>query len=182
MSRLKFLLAAGAVLTGCEPTTEPDARAARLPAAAALGSTASIRFGINELGSPFPPQVGHDHSTNAADNLVPRTVMIARRGTVVFAVDPVHQVAIYRPGVEPEDVTVDGSTLEDADLGFGIVLPLFRINDPAGRLASSPSQGLSPQSWSPPPGTFDQPGRYLVICTSVPHFVLNRMFGWVIVQ
>lgn len=182
MSRLIPLLALGTVLAGCEPTTEPNARPTPFSSAALGGSTASIRFGLNELGSPFPPQVGHDHSTNAADNLVPRTVTIPRGGTVVFAVDPVHQVAVYRPGVEPEDIAVDGSTLEDADLGFGIVLPFFRINDPSGRLARSPSQGLSPQSWSPPLGTFDQPGRYLVICTSVPHFVLNRMFGWVIVQ
>jgi hypothetical protein len=182
MSRLRIVLAFGVILTGCEPTTEPASRSSGWFPVAATGSTASIRFGLNELGSPFPPQAGHDHSTNAVDNLVPRTVTIPRGGTVVFAVDPVHQAAVYRPGVEPEDIAVDGSTLEDADLGFGIVLPLFRINDPAGRLASSPSQGLSPQSWSPPPGTFDQPGRYLVICTSVPHFVLNRMFGWVIVK
>ena len=31
-------------------------------------------------------------------------------------------------------------------------------------------------------GTFSVPGRYLVICNFLPHFVDNDMYGWVIVQ
>jgi hypothetical protein len=109
-------------------------------------------------------------------------VVIGRGGSVTFEVDWVHQAAVYQPGIEPEDIRIDGSTLEDADLGLGIILPLFRINDPTGRLASSPSQSLTPESWTTPPDLFQSPGHYLVICTSVPHFVLNRMYGWVIVK
>lgn len=182
MPRLGYLLTLGALLAGCEPATDPGAAPTSLSAAGASLAAATARFGLNELGSPFPPQEGHDHSTNAADNMIPRTVVIRRGGSVTLAVDAVHQAAVYQPGIEPADIRVDASTLEDADLGFGIVLPLFRINDPAGRLAQSPSQSLALQPWTPPEGTFDQPGRYLVICTSVPHFVLNRMYGWVIVK
>ncbi len=157
-----------------------------LPSSATIApvarSTANVRFGLNELGSPFPPQDGHDHSSTAADMLVPQTVVIARGGSVTYQIDEVHQAAVYRPGVGPEDIRVDGATLEDADLGFGIVLPGFRINDPNGRLALAPPQALAEHTWTTPPGTFDAPGRYLVICTSAPHFVLNRMYGWIIVR
>ena len=168
-------------LAACDHPTAPDSAGAPAPNLAA-GATAVVRFGINELGSPFPPQVGHDHSSTAADMLVPQTVVIARGGSVTFQIDEVHQAAVYRPGILPGDIRIDGSTLEDADLGFGIVIPQFRINDPNGRLALAPPQALIEHTWTTPPGTFDAPGRYLVICTSAPHFVLNRMYGWVIVQ
>jgi hypothetical protein len=36
--------------------------------------------------------------------------------------------------------------------------------------------------WTTPPGTFDQPGTYLVICTTQVHFLFAKMYGWVIVK
>jgi plastocyanin len=63
-----------------------------------------------------------------------------------------------------------------------VVLQDFRINDPNGRVALAPAQALTAHSWTTPPGTFDQPGRYLVICTTLPHFAVNNMYGWVIVK
>ena len=168
------------LLAACDRPVDPDSAGAQAPAMAAA-ATATVRFGLNELGSPFPPQDRHDHSSTAADMLVPQTVVIARGGSVTFQIDEVHQAAVYRPGVLPGDIRLDATTLEDADLGFGIVLPQFRINDPNGRLALAPPQALVDHTWVTPPGTFDAPGRYLVICTSAPHFVLNRMYGWVIV-
>jgi plastocyanin len=186
MRHLTLVAGLGAVLLACEPTTQqsPDPSLGPGPAlsAAAAAATATVQFGLNQHGSPFPPQVGHDHSSQAKDVLVPRTVVISQGGSVSYTVDEVHQVAVYQAGTEPEAITVDGSTLESVDLGFGIVLPQFRINDPNGRLALSPPQALVDQTWTTPPGTFDEPGRYLVICTSVPHFVLNTMYGWVIVK
>lgn len=168
-------------LVACDQPVSPTPAVAGAPSLA-MAAVATVRFGINELGSPFPPQDRHDHSSTAADMLVPQTVVITRGGSVTFHIDEVHQAAVYRPGTLPGDIRIDGSTLESADLGFGIVLPQFRINDPNGRLALAPAQALVDQTWSTPPGTFDDPGRYLVICTSAPHFVLNRMYGWVIVQ
>ena len=168
-------------LVACDQPVSPTPAVAGAPGLA-MAAIATVRFGINELGSPFPPQDRHDHSSTAADMLVPQTVVITRGGSVTFHIDEVHQAAVYRPGTLPGDIRIDGSTLESADLGFGIVLPQFRINDPNGRLALAPAQALVDQTWTTPPGTFDEPGRYLVICTSAPHFVLNRMYGWVIVQ
>src|SRR5690349_16306819 len=84
-------------LAACDRPTAPEpAGAAALSPAA--GATAVVRFGINELGSPFPPQLRHDHSSTAADMLVPQTVVIARGGSVTFQIDEVHQAAVYRPG------------------------------------------------------------------------------------
>jgi len=57
------------------------------------------------------------------------------------------------------------------------------INDPDGRVALSPPLDFSDhQQWTTPGGTFDEPGRYLVICTTLPHFAEADMYGWVIVQ
>jgi plastocyanin len=168
-------------LVACDQPASPTAAGARTPGLA-VAATVSVRFGINERGSPFPQQNRHDQSSTAADRLVPQTVVITRGGSVTFQIDEVHQAAVYRPGMLPGDIRIDRSTLASADLGFGIVLPEFRINDPNGRLARAPSQALVDHTWTTPPGTFEEPGRYLVICTSAPHFVLNRMYGWVIVQ
>ena len=178
---ITLLTAAGLLCLACDRPVEPTTETL-IESGHPASLSGVVRFGNNALGSPFPPQVGHDHSTQAADMLVPGTVVINRGGSVTFEIDPVHQAAVYQPGVEPEDIRVDASTLEDMDLGFGIVLPDFRINDPAGRLVLAPTQALSRHTWTTPPGTFDAPGRYLVICTTTPHFVLNRMYGWVIVR
>jgi hypothetical protein len=179
--RAASLGALALTIVACDQPVAPTPGGAGTPNLAVV-ATATVRFGINELGSPFPPQDRHDHSSTAADMLVPQTVVIARGGSVTFQIDEVHQAAVYRPGLLPGDIRIDGTTLESADLGFGIVLPQFRINDPNGRLALAPAQALVDHTWTTPPGTFDEPGRYLVICTSAPHFVLNRMYGWVIVQ
>jgi|SRR5215213_6614877 len=182
MSRLLVAGSVGiALMVACQSTTGPDLSHSAALNTTALPLTATISFGLNDHSSPFPPQQGHDHSTNAADNLVPRTVVIGQGGSVTFEIDPVHQAAVYQPGILPGDIQVNASTLEDVDLGF-IILPNFRINDPNGRLALAPAQALTDQSWTTPAGTFDQPGTYLVICTTLPHFAVNKMYGWVIVQ
>jgi hypothetical protein len=179
--RATFVGVLALTLVACDQPVAPTPARAETPSLA-VAATTTVRFGINELGSPFPPQDRHDHSSTAADMLVPQTVVISRGGSVTFRIDEVHQAAVYRPGVLPGDIRIDGTTLESADLGLGIVLPQFRINDSNGRLALAPAQALVDRTWTTPPGTFAEPGRYLVICTSAPHFVLNRMYGWVIVQ
>ena len=133
-------------------------------------ATATVRFGRPETGSPFPPAADHDHSSHARDNLVPRTVVIARGGSVTYQVRGFHQVAIYRPDTQPEDISVPASGL---------------INDPDGRVALGPPPPPPPNralDWTTPPGTFAEPGRYLVICAVRAHFLEDEMYGTVIVQ
>jgi len=141
---------------------------------------ATMQFGQPNVGSPFPPTSGHDQSSHAKDNLVPRTVVIATGGTVTFNIPAgsVHQVAIYDDGTEPQDI--DATILVP---GGGGTCPPFPslINDPTNRLAVL---GTQPCAGGPtaPSYTFSNPGRYLVICTFVFHFVEFQMYGWVIVK
>ena len=146
-----------------------------LPAgeATALESTATVQFGRPDTGSPFPPPSGHDQSSNAKDNLTPRTVVIAAGGSVTFEIAGFHQPAIYQAGTTPADIVPTTAPTP----------PPGRVNDPNGRLALAPLN-IPPAttSWTSPAGTFAEPGRYLVICNIRPHFVTFEMYGWVIVQ
>jgi hypothetical protein len=140
-------------------------------------SSATMNFGMDHLGSPFPPGSGHDASAHAKDNIVPREVVIDLNGTVTFELPPsVHQIAVYRPGVEPEDIRTNLVTSG----GRGCP-PVPLIDDPLNRLAV-----LNTQACAGGPLTvsrhFTLAGRHLVICTFLPHFVNVQMWGWVNVR
>lgn len=138
-------------------------------------STATVQFGRNELGSPFPPPEEHDASTHAKDALQPRTVVISAGGTVTFSVASFHKIAIYEPGTTPDEI--DTTLLEPSGAPFPFP-PI--INDPTGRITRGALALPGPDvafSW-----TFDEPGRYLVICEVLPHFAAMGMYGWVIVK
>ena len=53
-------------------------------------------------------------------------------------------------------------------------------------MQQSPSQPTPASSGAggstSPSFTFTEPGRYLVICTFLPHFADAQMYGWVIVK
>lgn len=151
-------------------------------ATAARSADPKVEFGSEHSGSPFAPQLGHDRSTHAADKLVPRTVTIPVGGSVTYEVYAFHRAAVYRPGITVEDIDTGPASLNDVTVPcVPQTLPDFDIDDPEGRLAWSPPQSCAKVEWTTPPGTFDQPGRYLVVCTTVPHF-RSGMTGWVIVQ
>jgi len=141
-----------------------------------LPMSATVAFGQPDTGSPFPPPSGHDQSSHAKDNLVPRTVVIGQGGTVTFDLSgpgrAVHQVAIYPDGTEPGDV--DTAALAPPPAGCPPV-PLIAGGNV---LEPPPCAGGS----TSPSYTFTEPGRYLVICTFLPHFVDAQMYGWVIVK
>jgi plastocyanin len=138
-------------------------------------STDVMRFGDPTTGSPFNPADGHGLSVHAKDKMVPRTVVIAAGGTVTFQVAPVHRVAVYDDDTSPSDISL-ANMLPAPILG----IPNFQINDANNRLAlQSDANFLSPRTFSQ---TFAEPGRYLVICVTTPHFVVGDMYGWVIVK
>jgi plastocyanin len=153
---------------------QADAKAAR------SGDIPLVKFGMNEHGSPFDPAAGHDHSSQAKDLLIPRTVVISAGGQVEFEIDPFHRVNVYRAGTAPDDIDV--SKLINFVSG-PVFIPNFVIDDPTNRIAQSPPfQFAIDQTWTTPVGTFNTPGRYLVMCNFLPHFVANDMYGWVIVK
>lgn len=143
-----------------------------VPAVVVAGpdDSATVRFGNPDAGSPYqPPVFFHDSSSNATDNLIPRTSVISAGGNVTFTVAGFHQVAVYKAGTQPEDITVPAFP------------PNLFINDPTNRLALGPAAGVQ-GPWAPPAGTFSTPGRYLILCNVTPHFAVDRMYGWVIVK
>jgi hypothetical protein len=144
--------------------------------AGAASLTAEVEFGSEHVGSPFPP-AQHDNSFKAIDRLRPVTVVIQRGGSVTYEIAPCHRPAVYAAGTTPDDI--DPNATEP----IGVTgCPPDRINDPDGRIALAPPQSSVTAVWTTPPGTFDQPGTYLVICTTRVHFLLAKMYGWVIVK
>jgi hypothetical protein len=83
---------------------------------------------------------------------------------------------VFEPGTVPGDI--DTSQTEPIPNFPG----LTRITYSDGRLALAPDQPLVETEWETPDGTFDEPGRYLVICTTTVHFVQSNMYAWVIVM
>jgi plastocyanin len=152
--------------------------------AAGFAEHAVISFGRDDVGSPYPAPSGHDASYHARDNVRPNTVLIRAGGSVTFEMGTFHQVAIHDHGIGTGDIdlstTVDLTAPPPAPPGT-VIIPDFIIDDPAGRLALS-GFSFAPMTWTSPPGTFDSPGTYLVICTVVPHFVQANMYAWVIVK
>ena len=66
---------------------------------AATPKSATMQFGLEDVGSGFPPPSGHDSSFHANDTIVPGTVVIDAGGTVTFKAVGIHQVAIYKEGL-----------------------------------------------------------------------------------
>ena len=145
---------------------------------AAIQTEAEVEFGIDEgaVGTNFPPG-SHDGSFHAFDKVRPHTVTIARGGSVTYEIYPLHQPAVFAPGTRPEDV----DTSQTGPIPVFPALDRIVIDDPA-LVALAPDQTLDEKVWTTPPGTFDEPGKYLVICTTFVHFTVANMYGWVIVK
>ncbi|HEX9936881.1 MAG TPA: hypothetical protein VGB15_07150 [Longimicrobium sp.] len=138
-----------------------EAPPAESPLQGAPASGEVMVFGNPDAGTDYPPQM-HDESLHGKDRVIPGTVVIDAGQKVTFRVFPGHRVAIYKPGVRPEDLTVPPT-------GTFILDPTNRV-----ALQGGPVPSLS---W-----TFHQPGRYLVICAVRRHFVVANMYGWIIVR
>jgi hypothetical protein len=134
---------------------------------------ATVQFGRGGVGSPFPP-ADHDASFHAYDAIRPRTVVISVGGTVTFEVAPFHYPALYEPGTQPRDI-------DTSDVSFEGDCPIPVFEDEEGRIAEGPLNCPSDEvvAWS---YTFEEPGRYLVICQILPHFVEADMYSWVQVR
>jgi hypothetical protein len=113
--------------------------------------------------------------------VIPHEAKIRVGGTVSFIIAGVHQVIVYAPGTRPEDVN---TALTRPAQGGGPPL----INDPVNRvyagLDPTTIHGGPPQPRNPLQDRvevvrFTRKGRHLVICGLFPHFVNDKMYGWV---
>jgi plastocyanin len=191
---VSLLLLLGLVVASCSQyasnSPTPLASGGSLAAVSGQGGgkspvAAVMQFGQADVGSPFPPVPEHDQSAHAKDNIVPRTVVIAVNGTVTFNVPPgVHQINIYKPGTQPEDVDTSMSNLTTlaAHAGCGPPAPAgapLVIGDAGDNfLAAIPVPCFTPAQKT---YTFTAPGKYLVICAFLPHFQVG-MYAWVEVK
>jgi plastocyanin len=116
---------------------------------------------------------------SANHHVLPNTIEVKAGGVVNFAVAGFHQIVIYNPGTDIDD----------------IVLPAFPPNLFVNyQLNTAYYVGINPDNANPgtpptpatryngenriEPVSFSQPGVYLVICNVTPHLV-DRMFAYV---
>ena len=134
---------------------------------------------LDEATAKYNEAVTAINKAQVPDQVLPNTIEIKAGGVVNFAVAGFHQIVVYQPGIERED----------------IVLPAFPpnlfVND---KLASAYYVGINPDDANPvtPPTpvtryngenriesvSFAQPGVYLVICNVTPH-LRDGMYAYV---
>lgn len=96
-------------------------------------------------------------------------------GSVSYAISGFHQILVYEDGVQPSQIDTTNLILSPGPLGppFPIL-----IDAPHNRIY----RGLNPGEQSVDrveSVQFSEPGRYLVICGVVFHFVNDNMYGYV---
>jgi len=140
---------------------------------------ATVAFGQWVPFDRFPPQDPTNPAPNGPNNrtknhhvLTPFNAQIKPGGAVSFIISGFHQPTIYAPGTKLEDIN-------PALVVAGSVPPL--IDDPNGRLF----RGVDPRTVGQDRienVTLSDPGTYLVICAVQPHFVNDKMHGFITVR
>lgn len=119
---------------------------------------------------PPPPRNNHQ--------LLPQEVTIKAGGGVTFLISGLHQIIVYDDGTEPGQIVIANTV---PTTGVPPNVPL--IDDPVRRIYRGPDpSALQVGGFALLDRIeavhFPQPGRYLVICGVLPHF-LDGMFGFV---
>src|SRR5262245_59554133 len=137
----------------------------------------SVEMPLDRTATPLAPIAPNVHA------LLPQEVTIKEGGSVNFVLAGFHQVLVYAPGKDPDDVNQSVLLpIPPAPLTVGL------IDDPAQRIY----RGLDPRVLTPPPPTvqsvasvgrvevvgFSTRGTYLVMCAVNVHFNMG-MYGWV---
>lgn len=151
-----------------------DAEKAPIPMNETVSFTAWIANGLDRYAVPRT-----DLFTDGKMDISPREVTIRRGGTIRFIFGQAHVLAIYGPGTKPSDIDV--SQLVPAQCPpydeFGPIV----IDDANNRIY----RGLDPSCLDETVTdraevvTIDTPGRYLMICAIVTHFVEEKMYGYI---
>jgi len=179
-SRRTMLLRAatiGGVATGLgviSKATRTNAQGAHEHGEAPTGplASATVSFGQWPTDPPFNrfPNVPPTPAQNV-HHLTPNIVTIKAGGAVNFIIAGLHNVQIFQPGTEPEDINTGLVTPMTAPPGLPI------INDPVGRVYRGPDPSLLPLDRTESV-SLGNPGTYLVICGFLFHF-LDGMYGYI---
>jgi hypothetical protein len=166
MTRIRIVTIAGLAMLSAVQFA--DRASAQSDGNSRMSVTVSFGVGLN-TAQPGNP-VNH--------HVLPRTIEVKAGGVVNFAVAGFHQIFVYNPGKDVDDVVPNADPMA-----------LF-IND----LTNLYYRGLTPAG-GPPPGLpittnpsnavnrvepvgFFEPGVYLVICNVAPHFA-DGMYAYV---
>lgn len=145
-------------------------------------ANATVSFGQWQSSPAFDRFPANNDRTRNGHQLIPNEATIKAGGTVNFIIGGFHQVLVYAPGTEPTDINTTLVTSVTNPPGP----PL--IDDPTNRVYRGLDPSTLPLLRAPVPAAlqdrvevvhFANPGRYLVMCGVQPHFVNDRMFGWV---
>ncbi|MGH9791034.1 MAG: hypothetical protein ACRD5W_07485 [Candidatus Acidiferrales bacterium] len=134
-------------------------------------ASATVSFGqwsaapLDRFPNVSAPVVPNQHQ------LTPNEVTIKAGGAVNFVIAGFHLVTVYDDGTEAGQINVN-STVPPTAGGP----PL--INDSNNRIYRGLDPSLQPQD-RVEVVSFPNPGTFLVICGVRPHFVNDRMFGFV---
>ena len=111
--------------------------------------------------------------------LIPYIATIRAGGSVNFIVGGFHHIVVYAPGTQITDIdtTMTVPVTMPPPTPPGVTFPPL-INDPDGRVYRGLDPSLVPQD-RVEVVTFANPGKYLVICGFFPHFVDDKMHGFV---
>lgn len=145
-------------------------------------SNATVSFGHWQSDPAFDRFPANNDRTRNGHQLIPHEATVKAGGTVNFIIGGFHQVLVYAPGTQPGDIDVTMLTSVTNPPGP----PL--INDAENRVYRGIDPSTLPLLRAPVAANlqdrvevvhFANPGRYLVICGVMPHFVNDGMFGWV---
>jgi len=144
--------------------------ASRSPALDGPLSNATVSFG--EWMTPVDRFPNVSPATANHHELIPQIATIKAGGTVNFIIAGFHNINVYADGTQPEDINTTMTVPVTQQPGP----PL--INDPNNRIYRGLDPSLQPRD-RVEVVHFANPGTYLVICGVFPHFVNDRMYGFV---
>jgi plastocyanin len=133
-------------------------------------SNATVSFG--EWMTPVDRFPNVSLPTANHHELIPRVATIKAGGTVNFIIAGFHNINVYADGTQPEDINT------------ALTVPVTQppgpplIDDPSNRIYRGLDPSLQPRD-RVEVVHFANPGMYLVICGVFPHFVNDRMYGFV---
>jgi hypothetical protein len=147
-------------------------------------ASATVSFGqwLVPAGAPevsrFPnlnPRQANQHL------LIPYVARIKAGGSVNFIVAGFHHILVYAPGTQTTDINTT-LTVPATNNPPPPANPLPRlINDPTNRVYRGLDPSTQPTQDRVEVVSFKEPGKYLVICGVLPHFVNDNMHGFVTV-
>jgi hypothetical protein len=139
-------------------------------AAQDAGNIATVSFGVG-LNTATPNNPPNHH-------VLPQTIRIKEGGVVNFMVAGFHQITVYAPDTELDDLNLGNPGPFINDLHNVYYMGINPAGGPLGTPATAnPSNAVNRVE----PVAFLGPGTYLVICNVRGHF-MDGMYAWVIVS